>query len=175
VSPDASARPTGKHATLSDFPKSERAACTPLKQNIPISVLDLSPILKGSTPAQAFRNTLDLARHAERWGYKRYWLFTSLQQQWINRRRGTAGPLNPPLASTEGLWSDLEQRGLAHAQRESIVGSPEKVQRGLAAFIETTGVDELPVTGQIFDHAARLRSFEIVAEVATQSPETVNA
>lgn len=337
-----------------------------MKHQIPFSVLDLSPILKGSTPAQAFRNTLDLARHAEKWGYKRYWLaehhnmpsiasaatsvvigyvaggtstirvgaggvmlpnhaplvvaeqfgtleslypgridlglgrapgtdeltthalrrgrgdsidqfprdvlelqayfrtaapgqavravpgaglnvpiwllgsslysaqlaaalglpyafashfapddllaalalyrdefqpsetlprpyaiagisvfaaetnheaarmFTSLQQQWVNRRRGISGPLNPPLEPTEGLWSDLERRGLENALRESVIGSPEKVQRGLAAFIEKTGVDELLVTGQIFDHAARLRSFEIVAEVAMQSSKVVN-
>jgi luciferase family oxidoreductase group 1 len=37
-------------------------------------VLDLSPIIQGGTAADAFRNTLDLAQHAERWGYKRYWL-----------------------------------------------------------------------------------------------------
>src|SRR5947208_7667157 len=41
---------------------------------IPLSVLDLSPILEGGDAAQALRNTLDLARHAETWGYKRYWL-----------------------------------------------------------------------------------------------------
>src|SRR5258705_1235173 len=41
---------------------------------IPLSVLDLSPILEGGDAAQALRNTLDLARHAERWGYRRYWL-----------------------------------------------------------------------------------------------------
>lgn len=41
---------------------------------IPFSVLDLSPIGEGSTAAQAFRNTVDLAQHAERWNYKRYWL-----------------------------------------------------------------------------------------------------
>src|SRR5688572_19865355 len=41
---------------------------------IPFSVLDLAPITRGSDAAQAFRNTLDLARHAERWGYRRYWL-----------------------------------------------------------------------------------------------------
>ena len=329
-----------------------------MKQNIPLSVLDLSPIQKGSTPAQAFRNTLDLARHAEKLGYKRYWLaehhnmpgiasaatavvigyvaggtstirvgsggvmlpnhaplviaeqfgtleslypgridlglgrapgtdqrtmealrrdrierddqfpqdvlelqgyfqtaapgqavravpgaglnipiwllgsslysaqlaamlglpyafashfapddllpalalyrgkfqpseslkkpyamaginvfasdtdreaermFTSLQQQFINLRRGNPGPLSPPLESTEGIWSDQERRGVDHALREAVVGSPEKVKRGLAAFITKTGVNELMVTGQIYDHAARLRSFEIVAQVA---------
>ena len=41
---------------------------------IPFSVLDLSPIVQGGTAADAFRNTLDLARHAERLGYRRYWL-----------------------------------------------------------------------------------------------------
>ena len=41
---------------------------------IPISVLDLSPITEGSDAAQSFRNTRDLAQHAERWGYHRYWL-----------------------------------------------------------------------------------------------------
>jgi len=45
-----------------------------VKLAIPSLILDLAPILKDSTAAQAFRNTLDLARHAERWGYKRYWL-----------------------------------------------------------------------------------------------------
>src|SRR5271169_1955715 len=41
---------------------------------IPFSVLDLSPVIQGATPADAFRNTLDLAQHAEQWGYHRYWL-----------------------------------------------------------------------------------------------------
>src|SRR5215813_2830541 len=41
---------------------------------IPFSILDLCPVPQGSTPADAFSNTLDLAQHAERWGYKRYWL-----------------------------------------------------------------------------------------------------
>src|ERR1035438_5903771 len=41
---------------------------------IPFSILDLSPITEGGDAAQSFRNTLDLARHGERWGYKRFWL-----------------------------------------------------------------------------------------------------
>ena len=45
-----------------------------MPQMIPFSVLDLSPIMQGSDAAQSFRNTLDLAQHAERWGYQRYWL-----------------------------------------------------------------------------------------------------
>src|SRR5882762_3883253 len=45
-----------------------------LAHMIPFSVLDTTPVLQGSDATQAFRNTLDLARHAERWGYVRYWL-----------------------------------------------------------------------------------------------------
>src|SRR5207253_8126790 len=45
-----------------------------IRSMIPFSVLDLSPIAEGSDAARALRNTLDLAQHAERWGYRRYWL-----------------------------------------------------------------------------------------------------
>jgi luciferase family oxidoreductase group 1 len=92
-------------------------------------------------------------------------LFTSLQQSFVNLRRGTPGPLPPPVDSMDGRWAPLEQAGVAGAFREAVVGSPETVQRGLAAFLGRTGVDELMVTAAIFDHAARLRSFELVAQM----------
>ena len=41
---------------------------------LPVSILDLAPIVEGGTAAEALRNSLDLAQHAERWGYNRYWL-----------------------------------------------------------------------------------------------------
>jgi len=91
--------------------------------------------------------------------------FTSLQQAFVNLRRGTPGPLPPPVDSTDGLWSPMEQAGLAHSLRYAIVGGSETVQRGLQAFIAETGADEIMVTAQMYDHAARLRSFAIVAEV----------
>ncbi|MEO7597761.1 MAG: LLM class flavin-dependent oxidoreductase [Opitutus sp.] len=92
-------------------------------------------------------------------------LFTSLQQSFINLRRGTPGPLPPPLESMDGRWSPMEQAGLDHAFGEAIVGSRATVREGLATFLERTGMDELMVTAAIYDHAARLRSFEIVAEI----------
>jgi alkanesulfonate monooxygenase SsuD/methylene tetrahydromethanopterin reductase-like flavin-dependent oxidoreductase (luciferase family) len=58
-----------------------------------------------------------------------------------------------------------ERAGVEHALQHSMVGSPETVRKGLEAFIAKTRVDELMVTGQIFDHQARLRSFEIAASV----------
>ena len=91
-------------------------------------------------------------------------LFTSLQQQFVNLRRGVPGPLNPPVNSMEGIWSVFEKAGVEQSLRESVVGSPATVQRGLESFLDRTGVDEVLVTAPIFDHALRLHSFEIVAE-----------
>jgi luciferase family oxidoreductase group 1 len=95
-------------------------------------------------------------------------LITSLQQAFVALRRGTPGPLPPPVESVAGRWTDLEQAQIDHALACSVVGSPDAVRRGLSAFLERTKADELMVTGQIFDHAARLRSFEIAAEVRAQ-------
>jgi luciferase family oxidoreductase group 1 len=92
-------------------------------------------------------------------------LFTSLQQQFVNLRRGRPGPLAPPVDSMEGRWSAVEQSGLEHTLAHAVVGSPATVRQRLEAFIAQTNADELIVTAQIFDHVARLRSFEIVAEV----------
>ncbi|WP_374654721.1 luciferase-like monooxygenase [Dongia sp.] len=92
-------------------------------------------------------------------------LFTSLQQQFINLRRGTPGPLPPPRDSMDGYWSPMEQQMVDHSLAYAIVGSPATVEGGLAGFLEATKVDEVMVAGQIFDHQARLHSFELVAEV----------
>jgi luciferase family oxidoreductase group 1 len=89
--------------------------------------------------------------------------FTSLQQAFVNLRRGRPGPLLPPVEGFEEQLTPMERLMLGDALACSIVGSPEVVRRGLAAFIERTGANELMVTAQIFDHAARLRSFEITA------------
>jgi luciferase family oxidoreductase group 1 len=91
-------------------------------------------------------------------------LFTSLQQQFIALRRGTPGPLPPPLESMEGHWSPQERMMVEHSLMYSVVGAPETVRQGLAEFIQETQVDELMITGQIYDHAARVRSYELTME-----------
>jgi luciferase family oxidoreductase group 1 len=92
-------------------------------------------------------------------------LFTSLQQAFINLRRGQPGRLPPPVNPAEAHWSEVELAGIGHALRYSAVGSPDTVRRWLDSFIQETRPDEVMVTAQIFDPAARLRSFEIVAGV----------
>jgi luciferase family oxidoreductase group 1 len=91
-------------------------------------------------------------------------LFTSLQQQFIALRRGAPGPLPPPLESMEGHWSPQERMMVEHSLMYSVVGAPETVRRGLAEFIQATRVDELMITAQIYDHPARVRSFELTME-----------
>jgi luciferase family oxidoreductase group 1 len=93
-------------------------------------------------------------------------LFTSLQQSFVNLRRGVPGPLPPPVDTMDGLWSTVEMAGVGQAFREAIVGSPATVKRGIRTFVRRTGIDELMVTAAIYDHAARLRSFELVAQAA---------
>jgi luciferase family oxidoreductase group 1 len=90
-------------------------------------------------------------------------LFTSLQQAFINLRRGQSGLLSPPVEDARSSWSEMEMAGVEHALRYSAVGSPETVRRWLDSFIELTKADEIMLTAQIFDHPARLRSIEIVA------------
>jgi luciferase family oxidoreductase group 1 len=89
-------------------------------------------------------------------------LFTSVQQQFIALRRGTPGPLPPPVEQME--WSPQERMMVEHSLMYSVVGAPETVRQGIAEFIQETAVDELMITGQIYDHAARVRSYEITME-----------
>ena len=95
-------------------------------------------------------------------------LITSAQQQFLNLRRGRPGPVPPPVDSMDDLWSPAERAGVEHALQYAIVGTPEAVQQRLDAFVAETRVDQVMITAQIYDHGARLRSYEIVADVAVR-------
>lgn len=103
-------------------------------------------------------------------------IFTSAQQQFTNLHRGLPGPLQPPIDDMEDYWSPREKAGVNHMLQYAIVGSPESVGAQLRAFIDATAIDEIILTGQIYDHGARLRSFEIAAELlsAKEFPRTVS-
>ncbi|MEA2731022.1 MAG: hypothetical protein QOF70_5497 [Acetobacteraceae bacterium] len=93
-------------------------------------------------------------------------LFSSLQQAFLNLRRGRPGKLPPPVDDFDAGLDRYGRAMLANALSCSVVGGPETVRDGLRAFVASTGADELMVTAQIFDHDARKRSFEILAQQA---------
>lgn len=90
-------------------------------------------------------------------------LYTSLQQAFLNLRRGRPGPLPPPDDRLEERLAPGDRLLIDHMLSCTVVGRADAVRRGLAAFAERTGADELMLTSQIYDHAARIRSYEIVA------------
>ena len=92
-------------------------------------------------------------------------LFTSAQQQFTNLFRGAPGRLQPPIDDMETYWTPAEKAQASAMLTCSFVGSPETVRHGLNQFLEQTGVDELIVASAIYDHAARLRSYEILADL----------
>ena len=92
-------------------------------------------------------------------------LFTSAQQQFTNLVRGRPGQLQPPIDDIDAYWSPLEKSQASSMLACSFVGSPETVQSGLEGFVEETGVDELILASAFYDHSARLRSYELLAEL----------
>lgn len=93
-------------------------------------------------------------------------LFTTVQQTFANMVRGTRGQLPPPIDDIESYWSPMEKAQASNMLACSFVGSAETIRRDLEAFIARTGADELMVASAIYDHGARLRSYEILADVA---------
>jgi len=91
--------------------------------------------------------------------------FTSLQQSFTNLRRGRPGQV--PRRLTISMRSGLPPKKASAAMTllVSAVGSPETVERALLKFIDVTQPDEIIVTAHIYDHGARLRSFELLAGV----------
>jgi len=92
-------------------------------------------------------------------------LFTSHQQAFTLLRRGMPGQIPAPIDDIEKYWTPAEKSMASQSLACSFVGSSMTVERGLSEFIEVTKPDELMVTGIIYDQRARLRSFEIAAEV----------
>jgi len=94
------------------------------------------------------------------------YLFTTLQQNVIRMRRYTRGQLPPPLTDLNDFCTPQEQAIAAHTLQVSAVGSLETVRKTMRHWLDLTGANELVMTGQIFDHQARLKSFEIAAQAA---------
>jgi luciferase family oxidoreductase group 1 len=93
-------------------------------------------------------------------------LFTSHQQIFLALRRGRLGPVPAPVDPDrfDAELTPLERVDLQHVLGSALVGSADTVRHGLSDFVTRTGADELIIAAQIFDHTARLRSYEIVAQ-----------
>jgi luciferase family oxidoreductase group 1 len=94
-------------------------------------------------------------------------LFTTPQQAWANRFRGLAGPYPPPIDDIEAYWTPAEKAQASSMLMYSAVGSRETVAAGVARFADLTGADEIMVVSAIYDHGARVRSYEILAEAGS--------
>ena len=71
--------------------------------------------------------------------------------------------LQPPIDSMDALWTPIERAQVEHVLREAIIGGPATVRQRLEALVARTNADELMISSHIYDHAARVRSYEIVA------------
>jgi luciferase family oxidoreductase group 1 len=101
-------------------------------------------------------------------------LFTSLEQAFVALRTGRPGELPPPLdAGERAAFDPLVNGMLEQLFRYAVVGGPATVRQGVSDFVDATGVNELMTTAMIFDHAARLRSFEILASVHQSAERSV--
>jgi luciferase family oxidoreductase group 1 len=93
-------------------------------------------------------------------------LFTTVQQSFTNLVRGAGGKLQAPIDNIDDYWNSMEKYHAEQLLKYSIVGSRETVRRELVKFLELTEADELMIVTSIYDHIARVRSYEIVAELA---------
>jgi luciferase family oxidoreductase group 1 len=91
-------------------------------------------------------------------------LATSMQQAFVALRTGQPGKLKPPVPNYLSTLPPPHRAMIDNVLSCSAIGSPARVRDQVEAFVERTGADELMITSQIFDHQARLRSFEILAE-----------
>ncbi|MED0673599.1 LLM class flavin-dependent oxidoreductase [Aneurinibacillus aneurinilyticus] len=92
-------------------------------------------------------------------------LATSMEQQFLNLVRNRPSPLKPPVENMDDLWNPFEKATIQQQLRTSIVGSPKVVTEKLRTFLDSTQADELIINSQIYDHKARLHSYEILSSL----------
>lgn len=100
-------------------------------------------------------------------------LFTSAQQQFVNLRRNVRRPFPRPVATMEGMWTEIERIGVEHTLRYSIVGSPETAADKLERFVAEVRPDEIIVSTPLHNLEARLRSVELFAGLRERVAQAV--
>jgi luciferase family oxidoreductase group 1 len=102
-------------------------------------------------------------------------LFTTQQQSFVNLRRGRPGKIPPPIDDIEAFWAPHEKAMVERALACAVIGDGDSVRRGIEAFVDRHRPDELILTANIFEHAARVRSFELVAAATGMQPAAAPA
>jgi luciferase family oxidoreductase group 1 len=98
-------------------------------------------------------------------------LATTQQMSFTNIFRGNRGLSQPPIDDIEKYWLPAEKQQAMRMLARTIVGSPRTVGAGIEALVAETGADELMIVSDVYDHAARLRSFELIADAAKAKAE----
>lgn len=132
-------------AALADAVKIYRAEFQPSRQL-------RQPYVMAGVNVVAAESDADARRH-----------FTSIQQQFTSLLRGTPGQLPPPIDDIDAYWSPEEELRAAAMLSCSFVGTGEAVRMQLEQFAQQNTLDEVIVASAIYDHAARLRSYEFLA------------
>jgi luciferase family oxidoreductase group 1 len=94
-------------------------------------------------------------------------LATSMYQKFLLLTRGQPAPIQPPVENLDSLWTANERRSVEEQLFTSIIGDPTGVKQQLQDFIQKTGANEIMAHTEIYDHQARLRSYEILAHAVT--------
>jgi len=96
------------------------------------------------------------------------YLATSLYSTFLNIIKGTRKKLQPPVDDMSLVWNEAERYAVMQMLNYTFIGSRKNVQHKLLEFAEATGVDELMVTSHIFDHRARVHSYELISELCLE-------
>lgn len=92
-----------------------------------------------------------------------HYLASSLYASFLNVVRGKSKKLQPPIENLDEIWDGSEAYSVHQMLRYSFIGSPATVKEKMEAFLNNTQVDELMISSHIYDHAARVRSYELIA------------
>jgi alkanesulfonate monooxygenase SsuD/methylene tetrahydromethanopterin reductase-like flavin-dependent oxidoreductase (luciferase family) len=90
------------------------------------------------------------------------YIATSFYQMALGMIRNQRRPMQPPIATMDGLWSEPEKAAIKHMMHYSFIGSAEKVKNELSAFLNDTGVDEIMIASHVYDLEAKKRSYELI-------------
>src|SRR5690606_18776644 len=95
-------------------------------------------------------------------------LASSLYTSFLNVIRGTRYKLMPPVEDMSDAWSESERYAVEQMLSCTFVGDPDKIRSDVQDFVDQSGVNELVVASQIYDHRARLYSYQLLAEAGIQ-------